>query len=39
MVMEGTWWAHSVEHATLGLRVTSSSPMVDVELPYRRKNN
>lgn len=27
----GTWLVHVVEHATLGLRMVSSSPMLDME--------
>ena len=29
----GAWLAQSVEHATLGLGVMSSSPMLDIQPP------
>lgn len=33
----GPWLAQSVEHATLGLRIVSSSPMLGMETTLKKK--
>ena len=39
MMMRGHWMAQSVKHATLNLRVVSSSPMLGVETIKKKKKS